>query len=542
MTCGDAAVPGFLLAALGMLDPKYIKMIDDAVFMCSIREYLIDDMLIGTYRELVASRLGTALAYLSTAIMTAWVLVQGFTLISGTNRQPVLGLAFKTGKMVFILSLVTLLATKSPVIADTVLDVQALITAAIVGEGTDVYQIIDFNLALAQVFNALVNSLVGGQQVGAQGNALTSLSGMIGQSGPAMLVSVLAMMAEISITLAVMLSPLFIFFLLFQQTASMFWSWAKFLLGTMVSLAVLALLSGVLLKMTMFYGGSVLAAFYINGALGDAGTIDMANSALRMSVMGVLSSMLVMLVPPLIMQFFNSGASFAAGAMTGAMAGGGAMAAHGSPSAGLAGALGAMQNGPPALGNGTPGGAPGGRDAHNEAGGHGNFAAANNQELLARSRNLAGPDAEAGGGARRGAVLGQGLRGLANQSSDAMALAGLQQRQSTNEFRGGASGGWSGSNRVSSADAIEDAVIRDPALGSGGHLGVHGGGGGARATAQAPTESTAAPVGHPSTASGPATTTPVHATPPTRAQHANQASPQRPNIRHAPSVGAVRRP
>lgn len=536
MTCGDAAVPGFLLTALGVLEPKYVKMIDDAVFMCSIREYLIDDMLIGTYRELVASRLGTALAYLSTAIMTVWVLVQGFMLISGTNRQPVLGLAFKTGKMVFILSLVALLATKSPVIADTVLDVQALITAAIVGEGTDVYQIIDFNLALAQVFNVLVNSLVGGQQVGAQGNALTSLSGMIGQSGPAMLVSVLAMMAEISITLAVMLSPLFIFFLLFQQTASMFWSWAKFLLGTMVSLAVLALLSGVLLKMTMFYGGSVLAAFYINGALGDAGTVDMANSALRMSVMGMLSSMLVMLVPPLIMQFFNSGASFAAGAMTGAMAGGGAMAAHGSPSAGLAGALGAMQNGQPALGNGTPGGAPASHGGNNEAVGHGNFAAANNQELLARSRNLAGPDAEAGGGARSGAVLGQGLRGLANQSSDHTTLAGLHQRQSTNEFRGGAAGGRSGSNRVSSADAIEDAVIRDPALGSGGHLGVHGGGGGARASAQAPAESTAAPVGHPSTASGPAATTPVHATPPTRAQHANQASSQRPNME------AVRRP
>ena len=541
MTCGDAAVPGFLLAALGLLDPKYVKMIDDAVFMCSIREYLIDDMLIGTYRELVASRLGTALAYLSTAIMTVWVMVQGFTLISGTNRQPVLALAFKTGKMVFILSLVTLLATKSPVIADTVLNVQGLITAAIVGEGNDVYQIIDFNLALAQVFNVLVNSLVGGQQVGANGNVLTSLSGMIGQSGPAMLVSVLAMMAEISITLAVMLSPLFIFFLLFQQTASMFWSWAKFLLGTMVSLAVLALLSGVLLKMTMFYGGSVLAAFYINGALGDAGSIDMANSALRMSVMGVLSSMLVMLIPPLIMQFFNSGASFAAGAMAGAMGGGSAMAAQTSQGAGLMGALGGMPGGQPALGNGTPGS----RGDHNEAAGQGNFAALNNQELLARSRSLAGPDAEAGGGARSGAMLGQGLRGLANQPSDHTTLAGLHQRQSTNEFRGGASGGRSESSRVSSADSIEDAVIRDPALGSGGHLGVHGGAGGARAPAQAPAGSTAtaaAPVGHPSTASGPASTTPVHATPATLARNANQASPQRPNIRHAPNVGTVRRP
>ena len=85
-------------------------MVNDAVFVCSVREYLIDDMLIGTYRELVAAKLGIALAYMSTLLMTIWVIYQGFMIISGANRQPILGLAFKTGKMVLILSLVALVA------------------------------------------------------------------------------------------------------------------------------------------------------------------------------------------------------------------------------------------------------------------------------------------------------------------------------------------------------------------------------------------------------------------------------------------------
>lgn len=55
MACGDASLPSFLVTALGALDDKYVKIIDDAVFMCSMREYLIQDMLIDTYREAAAA-------------------------------------------------------------------------------------------------------------------------------------------------------------------------------------------------------------------------------------------------------------------------------------------------------------------------------------------------------------------------------------------------------------------------------------------------------------------------------------------------------
>jgi hypothetical protein len=441
MSCGDASIPSFVLTALGMLDQKYVKMIDDAVFMCSIREYLVDDMLIGYYRELVASRLATALGFMSTAIMTIWVAYQGFMIISGANRQPIVPLMLKSGKMVLILSLVSLVAAKSPWIADTVLNFQALITAAIVGEGSDVYQIIDINLAMGQVFNALVDGLVGGQQASADGKHLTSMAGLVGQSGPAMLVSVLALMAEISITLSIMLAPLFIFFLMFQLTAPMFWTWTKFLLGTMVSLAVLTLISGVLLKMMMFYGAAVLAAFYVNGALGSILSIDIAGSAVRMATMGGLSSALLMLVPPLIMQFFNSGASFAASALSGSgavekMAG---QAAAGGASAGTGG------------GNSAAGGA------------EPNMAAANNRMALQNANRTDAMGSVGGGGMNGvGSEMPRGAIGRAATGGSATPSAGFQRAQAQ-------------TMELDNEAQVYRATQQNPRIGNGGELGVSGG-------------------------------------------------------------------
>ena len=302
---------GGLSGWAGELDNKYVTMLGQAEFMCDVRSYLVDDMLIGTYQTLVASQLGTALIYMSTVIMTIWVAYQGFMLISGESK-PVLPLIFQTGKMMLILSLVALIARQSPAVADAVLDFKDLITSAIVGDDVNLYQMIDINIALAQVFNALVDSMVGGQQTGADGKSLTTLAGLIGQSGPAMLVSVMALMAEISIVVAIMLSPLFIFFLLFQQTSSMFWTWAKFLLGTMVSLAVLTLLASILLDMMMMYGAKVVVAFFLNGMLSAAGIgggFDIGASAMQLTALGGLSAALLMMIPPVVMQFFNSGAS-----------------------------------------------------------------------------------------------------------------------------------------------------------------------------------------------------------------------------------------
>lgn len=444
MPCSAITMPAALTAALTGLDSRYVTMIGQAEFMCDVRAFLIEDTLIGEYREQVASQLATALMYMSTTIITIWVAYQGFMIISGANRNPVLPMMLKTGKMVLVLSLVALLAGKSPVIADTVDDFRNLISTAVVGEDIDIYQMIDLNLTIAMVFNMLVDSLVGGQLAGADGNSLTKVAALIGQSGPAVLVSVLSLMAEISLVLAVMLSPLFLFFFLFQQTRAMFWSWVKFLLGTMVSLAVITLLGSIMMEMMMNYAGKVVAAFFVNAmfsaissATGGAvsGGFDISASAMQLGALGALATALLTMVPPLIMGFFNSGAAFAGSAL---MAAGGA-------GAGLAGVT-------QALSGGGQGGAPGaqgipgaqGAPALGNAGSTGsstsnNFAASNNQGLISRA------NANAGGGAlpapASGSALGIGAHGNAN-------VAHIRSMQSGSEYRTSTVGGSNGAVAV----------------------------------------------------------------------------------------------
>ncbi|MDO8906032.1 type IV secretion system protein [Hydrogenophaga sp.] len=435
MNCDDGILLQAVAALLMMVAPEYVATLTDAVFFCTVREYLIQDMLIGTYRDAAAARLGTALGMLSTTIVTLWVLYQGFMVISGTNRQPFTGLLFKTAKLVFLLSLVSLVARQSPAIADTVLDFQRLVTTAVVGEDTNVYRMIDINLGLAQVINQVINNLAGGQQAGVSGNSLTTAAGLLGQSGPAMITTVLALLAEIAITFAIMLAPLFIFFLLFQQTSSLFWSWAKFLLGAFVSLAALAVVSGIALRMSAIYGASVLAAYYANGSegLGSIASFDISGSAMRMATLGTLMSAIIISVPPMVMQFFNAGVGFATGAMGGMIGGAmaGRMAGGGTGIPGMAyggaGALGAGQGAqgesgyltpPPSLP--APANGPSG-DGSTGIGG---------QQVSRTTGHLTGGDSTASVGAA------PGTRGLASENSSVSRLEQINDVQArSTEFR-----------------------------------------------------------------------------------------------------------
>lgn len=298
-----------------------LTVLNDAFFYCSVREYIMDDIILGSYREEVAQKLAIALGVMSTVIMTIWVSYQGFQIITGANRNPIVPLFIQTGKMVLILSLVGLVAANSPVIVDWVGDFKNLISQA-VADGADITTLIDLNLGITSLLNSITESMKA-MDNGKDPNTITTTVGLIGQSGPAMLVAVLLMLTELSVTLAIMLAPMFIFFLLFQQTTALFWSWAKFILGALFSMATLTLIGALVLKATAIYGGSVVLAYY-GGALTGTDLFDISGSSLRLAALGTLMSAIIMATPHTIMQFFGAGAGFAAGAF--GFAGAGAVA------------------------------------------------------------------------------------------------------------------------------------------------------------------------------------------------------------------------
>lgn len=356
-----AAGATFGLGGITGAGADLLTVLNDAFFYCSVREYIMDEIIQGPYRELVAQKLAMALGVMSTVIMTIWVSFQGFQIISGANRNPIVPLFMQTGKMVLILSLVGLVAANSPVIVDWVADFKNLISQA-VANGTDITTLVDLNLGITSLLNSITESMKVVDN-GKDPNAITTTVGLIGQSGPAMLVAVLLMLTELSVTLAIMLAPMFIFFLLFQQTSALFWSWAKFILGALFSMATLTLIGALVLKATAIYGGSVVLAYY-GGILSGTGLFDISGSSLRLAALGTLMSAIIMAIPHTIMQFFGAGAGFAAGAF--GFAGAGAVAGSLGAAKGLGAGTGVAalgQNQPKNSGTGGQAGIAGGQSS-----------------------------------------------------------------------------------------------------------------------------------------------------------------------------------
>lgn len=353
-------LPGFLDAALGAITSESVRgVIDDAVFYCGVREFVIDGIVVGPYRELVAVKLAQALGVLSLVVVTLWVAVQGFQLLSGQSKQAVLPTVYRTGKLVLVLSLVSMLAKESPYVVESVESFKDLISHA-VADGADVTTLIDVNLGITAMLSS-INDAIRSVESQRDPNVVTSTVGLLGQSGPAMLTATLLLLTELSVTLAIMLSPLFIFFLIFQQTTALFWSWAKFLLGALFSMATLTLVASLALQATALYGATVVAAFYTNSGDGLGGMInafaggpfDINASSLRLAALGTLMTAIIVSVPPVIMGFFGAAAAFTTGAMV-SMGGAGMLAQQ--MGAGKSAGMGA-----PALG--TSAGVGGGRDA-----------------------------------------------------------------------------------------------------------------------------------------------------------------------------------
>lgn len=500
---------GDALQNSGVFPEKYLNALSDASFYCHIRNYILFDNLIDGWMWFVVNNLSTVIMALSTAFVTAWVLMTGLKIMYRSNKEPVVDMMFRGVKIAVVLSLVTAMLGKTDTVIQAVLGFQNSISTIVTGSDLPVDQLIDMNLAVAQVMKMVTDDVVeaSAEKTNRTGGE-NSILGVLGQAGPAMLTSILVLMTQIAIVLALMLAPLFIFFLLFQQTSQLFWSWIKFLFGTFITLCFVAIVSSIAMNATLSYGmiimvssvlnaladqaeasGSVLGTFALNGLISlltDGGNrVDMSGAAMRMMMMGGLFSTLIVAVPPLVMQLFNGSLGFAqnvmgsmgirpfgmqgAGAAAGATAGASGAAPH---AAGAAVPLGHVST---ALGHALGFTPPAGGSAQS-----------NSQMTIHRANSAA----SGGDGAMQPVSQQSGRAGLAPQDQ---AVKQIQSKQASEEFRpgsqmspstdqasaapaGGSSGGGATRWNPDNGTNVSDAVIKsDRALGRGGHLSVDGG-------------------------------------------------------------------
>lgn len=495
----------------GIFPARYLNALSDALFYCELRNYILYDSILQQWMWFVVNNLSRVIMSMSTAFVTMWVIMAGLKLMYRTNKEPALDMMFRGAKIVLVLSLMTGMLGNTDTIIHTVLAMQGAITRIVTGSDLGIDRLIDMNIAISQVMNMVVEDITNAtvQQENKTGS-MSIFAGLLGQSGPAILTSVMVLLAQIAIVFSLMLAPLFIFFLLFKETTSLFWSWAKFLLGTFVSLCFLAIISTIAMTATLNYGLTIMVSFVLN-AVADAGEatnatavqiglgviatalisiltgggdrVEMSGAAMRLAMMGGLFATLIVAVPPLIMQLFNASIGYASNLMgsmglfrpmqaPGMAGGGGQQVGYGG------GASGSNPSAFPILekwSGGQVGGGQAVRDANaagsgGGSGGMGVFSpqtAVNKANMAALGNDAASPPA----------LQMAGQRGIAATGSSLESVHTIQQRQESAEFRNSTT-----SDRVDVAQfnadlGIEDAQIRReaPHLGTGGLLNVQGG-------------------------------------------------------------------
>lgn len=268
-------------------------------------------------------------------LVTIWIMVQGYRIMTGESKDSLMNFVVKAAKVVVILTVAMNGSIFGAKIYDHTQYFQQYITYIVTGEEDEnVYDMVDKNLAITQVMTAVINSVAASTAGGTAGGDSDQKSGDTSPSqlkwmstfataGPAVIGGTMCLLNEIAMALAIMFAPLFILSLMFEQTKNLFWNWIRYTVAVMFSMAVLAMVSSIVLEISMYYSGSILAAmlaqFLVDSAsdLGIPGLdliggllpgkgMSLSSSLMQSGGLGLVLSMLLLTVPPMVMQFFSA--------------------------------------------------------------------------------------------------------------------------------------------------------------------------------------------------------------------------------------------
>jgi type IV secretion system protein VirB6 len=100
------------------------------------------------------------------------------------------------------------------------------------------------------------------------------------------------------------LGPLFILCLIFEQTKSLFQRWLLYGIGTIFSMAVLAVVSSMVLQLTLRVAAALWSSGIINAITGE-GAEGFTTQSLQQGGIGLMMTVLIISVPPMAAVFFQ---------------------------------------------------------------------------------------------------------------------------------------------------------------------------------------------------------------------------------------------
>lgn len=286
--------------------PSLPSNIGDFVYFALIYTYLQDT--IQTTMAHMMARTMQWVSLVSLVMATLWVLLQGYRIVTGQTRESVMEIVMKGARVVVIMTAASTMSVMGHQISPLIVnDTAKVVHELFTGDDNDsLVQSIDKNLAMTQVAMSVIDGvqLVESDHDTRDAKARAMVMVTFGTSSPPMAAAGMLLLFEFAQALCIGLGPLFIMCLLFEQTKELFRGWLLFTIGTLFSMAALALVSAIALDLTLRVAGALWGASFINSML-NTDSEGLSAQALQQGGVGLLMTLLIVSVPPMAASFFK---------------------------------------------------------------------------------------------------------------------------------------------------------------------------------------------------------------------------------------------
>lgn len=278
----------------------------DFLFFRTVLDYL--DAEINNFGFDLMARMMGWVGFIALTALTLWVMIQGYRIATGQSRDPMMVLVVNAARATLILSVATTMGLFGQGMHNFLTkDIANEITHVVTGKNDSAADQIDENLGYMQMALAAMDGLqVEGDEVLDKKKTQAMWFVGLGTGGPAVTAGAMLLLYKIAIALFIGLGPLFILCLLFDQTKQFFSKWLFYGIGTMFSMAVLAAITSIAMKMV----AKVSAAFWASKLLSDTFNLGgfsegMSSMAMQQGGMGLILTTLIITAPPMAAVFFQ---------------------------------------------------------------------------------------------------------------------------------------------------------------------------------------------------------------------------------------------
>ncbi|ALN91772.1 MULTISPECIES: type IV secretion system protein [Lysobacter] len=272
-------------------------------FFTLIKDHL--DKMILKFQTNLLKRVGQLIGAVAATVVTLWIVVQGFRIATGQSREPMMALVVNSLRSVLIVGVALTTAVTANTTYGALTDgVSHVIRETVTGRDDDgPYADMDQVLAILQAGLDLVGSVDVGEDVMTNDtkNKAMNMIG-VGLGGPVIMAMIAMMLNKIAMALFIGMGPFFILCLLFDQTKALFQKWLFYGLATMMSMAVLIVMTTISIDLILAVG----AAFWVTELIPGVGDKEsIMNLALQQGGLGTILSALIITAPPMAGAFFN---------------------------------------------------------------------------------------------------------------------------------------------------------------------------------------------------------------------------------------------